>query len=264
VIKNLIPKTGDETMNRAIIVLIAASVSAAPLFADLGETEAQLVARYGNPIPTPTFDGLSDKTLGFACSGWTVICGIKDGRCWMEGWDTKPPRQISEPNAANLMRQKNFEPKGWAVLSDSMRTSFRADGATCTWVNAANSKLLFGTAGYQAAMNRKSPAPNPAPSRPAAAASLQWAGAASRTCEKFFMPSAGWKVRYTARRNTTYAEIPILFFLDVTDAASGRSAEFVTLTADGSGDTMIHKAGEFYLKINSGNCAWTVSVEPAR
>jgi hypothetical protein len=69
---------------RLWIILILIGTFSGSAFARLGDTEKQLIARYGRPVstrPGGKYNPYFDKTIDFQKEGIAIACGLHSGRC---------------------------------------------------------------------------------------------------------------------------------------------------------------------------------------
>lgn len=118
--------------------------------ARLGETEAQLVARFGKPNLRSNHSAIAQGkswVLGpsyhFRQDDWSISCDLVDGRCvrigYSKGGDWTED-QIALVLASNSQGQKWTEGvSGAAKLSRSWK---RSDGATAQWSRGGSMRLV--------------------------------------------------------------------------------------------------------------------------
>lgn len=118
---------------KALIFFAFLAVLAVPAQARIGETEFQLITRFGPPI-SRGFD--LGPTLTFAFGEWTVVCDIVDGMCARIRYSKIG--DWTEENFETLLKA-NGHRSGWNDLVSPnmkklMRKWKRGDGTLAQWV----------------------------------------------------------------------------------------------------------------------------------
>ena len=89
----------------------------------------------------------------------------------------------------------------------------------------------------------------------------QWQGTGQQNTEAFTMPTPGWRVRYDCRLSAGVPSDLAVFMVFVEGTSGNKASEVVSSQTPGVGQSIIHDAGAFYLKINTANCKWQIWVE---
>lgn len=111
-------------------------------FARLGETEAELVARFGAAASKGTESAFAQgkflkfgTTLRFRQGDWSIVCTLIDGRSCKENYQKSG--EWTEEQFATVLNS-NAQGAKWTMtskpaLKSSSREWKRSDGATATW-----------------------------------------------------------------------------------------------------------------------------------
>jgi hypothetical protein len=119
-------------------------------YARLGETESELVHRFGQPT-TRTSHSISAQgkvwalgpTLGFRQDGWAISCDLVDGKCVRVEYGKQgdwTEEQIQQVLTANSQDGKWIETTSPSIGTFG-RTWKRTDGAICRWSTVFGMKL---------------------------------------------------------------------------------------------------------------------------
>lgn len=119
---------------RLLPIALALSLAALPAAARMGDSLAQTLYRYGQPVATTGGPGLLTSTRTFSASGLQITCGYLNGKVAMETI-INPNRDFLPAEVEALLRtegqKKNWTlPNGGLAYTDGLYT--RVDGTTAT------------------------------------------------------------------------------------------------------------------------------------
>ncbi len=119
---------------RPLLTALALSLVALPASARMGDSLAQTLFRYGQPVAVASQPGLLTSTRTFNASGLQIICGYLNGKVAMETI-INPNRDFLPAELEALLRtegqKKNWTlPNGGLAYTDGLYT--RVDGTTAT------------------------------------------------------------------------------------------------------------------------------------
>jgi hypothetical protein len=137
---------------KKIAVLILGLICPIAASARLGETETELVKRFGvtkNVSRHVTFAQGKSITLGpaffFQQEDWSIQCDLIDGRCMRISyhkpgdWTEEQVRLVLNSNAQGAKWTETTEPK----VATLRRTWKRSDGSTASWDKAGSMQLTW-------------------------------------------------------------------------------------------------------------------------
>ena len=141
-------------LNRFVMAVFAVAVvvaSAEMCFARLGETEAELEARYGKPsevVMQPKFVGPAEKTLHWNKNDTFVSVVIYRGRCVQHSFAFYDARNNKVPVKQNLQKamallEENAEGEKW-----SPRPEFADNELLLVWERSDFKALAYVTSKY--------------------------------------------------------------------------------------------------------------------
>lgn len=97
---------------KTITILVATLMLNAAAQARLGETSAECVARYGEPLRTDK----ETMTLGFEKEGILIMCVFHEGKCVEIAYKKKELGEFSEVEIQTL---RDLNGKGWEKVENS-------------------------------------------------------------------------------------------------------------------------------------------------
>ena len=119
-------------MKSVVLFLVVGLACGLSARARMGDSPAQAVFRYGQPVAATGRPGSLTSTQTFEKSGLTIVCGYVKGIVEMEGY-TRVDRAFLPPEIEALLRtngrHQNWTPPGAGF---GLGTYRRADGATAT------------------------------------------------------------------------------------------------------------------------------------
>jgi hypothetical protein len=135
------------------LALIALLLLGVPFtFARLGETEAELIQRFGKPgsqsqhfVFTQGKMQAFGPALFFRQDDWSIQCDLVDGRCMRISyskpgdWSGDQIMLVLSSNAQGAKWTENSKPS----IASIKRTWLRVDGSTATWQKGAGMSLVW-------------------------------------------------------------------------------------------------------------------------
>jgi hypothetical protein len=108
-------------------------IGASPVFARMGDSVAQTVARYGQPVSSTSPSGELTSTRTFTISGLQVTCGYVGGKVEMETY-ARDDRNFIGPEVEALLRTNGTKRLGWTTPAEGYVNGNykRVDGVTAT------------------------------------------------------------------------------------------------------------------------------------
>lgn len=138
-------------MNKVLVSCLMPVVNVAVAHARLGETEAEMVKRFGAPAMRSKHSTFAQgkslemgPTLYFRQDDWSIGCDLVDGRCVRIAY-SKPGEWTTEQ--ISLVLAYNSQGASWSETGKPGTASFarswkRADGATAEWKRGSGMQMV--------------------------------------------------------------------------------------------------------------------------